>query len=158
MKSITNLPFILILVLLPITCFSQIIGTAVYISDGDTFYLFTERYGRVKVRVADIDCPERSQDFGLEAKEFVINEIEGKTVTLEVKGMDPYGRTIAFVKYDDKDLSEQLLINGLAWHYKKYSELESFSELEKQACEAKKGLWAASNPIAPWDYRKSRSN
>ena len=148
----------IILVCLPLAGYGQITGTVVYVSDGDTFYLFTERSDKVKVRVADIDCPERSQDFGLEAKDFVIKEIKGKTVSLNVKGTDRFGRKIAFVKYDGKDLSEQLLINGYAWHYKKYSELDTLSNLEENARRERKGLWQASNPVAPWDYRKSNSN
>ena len=149
---------IILLILLPFVCHGQIAGTVGYVSDGDTFHLITVDGEKIKVRVADIDCPERSQPFGFEAKEFVIDEIRDRKVTIEVKGTDRYGRTVAFVIYNGKNLSEQLLINGLAWHYRKYSDLESYAELEAGARAEKIGLWADNKPIPPWEYRKSKKS
>ena len=42
---------------------------------------------------------------------------------------------------------------GMAWHFKKYSDDMSYDDLEREAREAKVGLWSDPNPIAPWDYR-----
>lgn len=147
-----------ILFFLPFVCSSQITGKVTYVSDGDTFHLITSEGKKIKVRVADIDCPEKSQAYGLEAKAFVLGEIKHKQVELLVKDTDRYGRKIAFVKYDGKDLSEQLLKNGYAWHYKKYSNLASLAVLELFARSAKLGLWKESNVLAPWEYRKLKSN
>ena len=153
---------LLVLFFSPLLIFGQteITGTVVYVSDGDTFHLIQDNGEKIKVRVADIDCPERTQDYGLEAKAFVIAEIKDRTVSIVIKDSDRYGRKIAFVKYDGKDLSEELLKNGFAWHYKKYSELEYLSTLEEDSRNKKKGLWADLTPMAPWDYRsqKRKSN
>lgn len=143
-----------ILLFLPLVCYSQIAGTVSYVSDGDTFHFISEDGEKIKVRVADIDCPERTQEFGLEAKEFTLLEIADKQVMLVVKDTDRYGRKVSFVKYEGKDLSEQLLINGLAWHYKKYSTLQALSELEAAARASKAGLWHSATPVPPWEYRK----
>lgn len=143
-------------ILLPGIGLSQITGKVTYVSDGDTFHLITSEGNKIKVRVADIDCPERSQDYGLEAKEFVVREIKDKTVSLQIKETDRYRRKVAFVTYSGKDLSEELLKNGLAWHYKRYSNKEYLGNLEMIAKESGKGLWSVANPIAPWEWRKQK--
>lgn len=148
-------PFLLFLfIIFHFAAYAQLSGKVSYVSDGDTFHLITAAGEKIKVRVADIDCPERTQAFGLEAKAFTMKEINGLTVQLVVKETDRYGRKVAFVKYLNKDLSEQLLKAGLAWHYKKYSTLDAFADLENKARITKAGLWSDPSPIPPWDYRK----
>jgi endonuclease YncB( thermonuclease family) len=48
------------------------------------------------------------------------------------------------------------LKNGYAWHYLKYDTIPAWKALENLAKIYKKGLWVYTNPIAAWDYRKSR--
>lgn len=129
-------------------------GTVVYVSDGDTFHLIDAAGTKHRVRVADIDCPESTQAYGLEAKAFTLQMIKDKTVELRVKELDPYGRLVAFVKVDEKDLSEELLKAGLAWHYKRYSTLEHFGKMEAVARKERIGLWSEVSPEPPWDYRR----
>lgn len=133
----------------PLITIAQISGTVAYVSDGDTFTFYDESGDKIRVRVADIDCPEKDQSFGLEAKEFTMSQLKGKSIQLEVKEIDRYNRTVAYVKYDSKDLSEMLIINGLAWHYKKYSKKPHYQDLEDQAKIQKIGLWSTKNPLAP---------
>ena len=57
-----------------------------------------------------------------------------------------------------KNINKELVKNGLAWHFKKYSKDNSYDTLEKQARKLKLGLWKDKNPIAPWDWRKSRNS
>ncbi|HNP08092.1 MAG TPA: thermonuclease family protein [Cyclobacteriaceae bacterium] len=150
-----NLIFIIYLIVLHFPSISQISGTVTYVSDGDTFHLITESGNKIKVRVADIDCPESTQEYGLEAKQFTNQAIKGKQVALTIKQTDRYGRKVAFVTYDGKDLSQQLLKHGLAWHYKRYSILAKYAQMEDSARYNKIGLWQSKNPMAPWDYRKN---
>ena len=58
------------------------------------------------------------------------------------------------VYYDDKNLNEELLKAGLAWHFKRYSNDEKLQAMEDQARANKIGLWQESNPIPPWDWRR----
>jgi micrococcal nuclease len=75
-----------------------------------------------------------------------------------VKGTDRYGRLIADVILPDgKILNEELLKAGLAWWFRKYSRDERLAQLESAAKEARYGIWADASPIAPWDYRKSKT-
>ncbi|GAB5565174.1 MAG: thermonuclease family protein [Winogradskyella sp.] len=132
-----------------------IIGKVVAITDGDTFKLVTKDSTLIKVRLANIDCPERKQPFSKRAKLFVSNAIFSKTVTLNVLKKDRYRRYISNVIYDDSlSLCHELVKNGLAWHYKKYSKDSVLQALEDEARENKLGLWQDKNAIAPWDWRE----
>ncbi|MCD9014451.1 thermonuclease family protein [Fulvivirgaceae bacterium QH1ED-6-2] len=57
---------------------------------------------------------------------------------------------------DGKILNQELIRNGLAWHYKKYSSSKTMSELEATAMAGRNGLWSENNPTPPWEYRKSK--
>ena len=58
---------------------------------------------------------------------------------------------------DGTNVNQKLVKDGWCWWYRKYApgdvELE---KLEKEAREAKKGLWVDPAPIPPWVYRKAR--
>ncbi|MFH1723537.1 MAG: thermonuclease family protein [Elusimicrobiota bacterium] len=53
-------------------------------------------------------------------------------------------------------LNREAIRAGYAWWYRHYSDDESLGELEKEAREARRGLWAQDNPEAPWAYRRRR--
>lgn len=134
-----------------------IVGKAVGIIDGDTFKLLTQDSTLIKVRLANIDCPEKKQPFSAKANEFTSNAIFGKNVTLIVLKKDRYRRYIAIVKYDKSlNLNHELVKNGLAWHYVKYSKDMLLQEMENQARRKKLGLWQDKNPIPPWEWRANK--
>jgi micrococcal nuclease len=133
---------------------TSITGKVVYVSDGDTFDLVTLTGNKVKIRVEGVDTPEMLQEFGLEAKEFVVKEILNKIVRLEVVNTDRYGRLVAKVYYEGKELRHELIRNGFAWHYKAYNRDRELAELEIMAKKENKGLWAKENPMPPWEFRK----
>jgi micrococcal nuclease len=126
------------------------------VKDGDTFVLLKDGQELI-IRFEHIDCPEKKQPFGKEAKKFVSNRCYGKYVSL--KGSlkpDRYNRIIAEVILEDgTNLNEELIKKGLAWHFKKYSSNARYAELEDNAKEIKIGLWSLLNPIEPWNWRKS---
>jgi endonuclease YncB( thermonuclease family) len=47
-----------------------------------------------------------------------------------------------------------MIRTGHAWHFKRYNQSKQLAELEIEAKNNKRGLWATDNPQAPWDYRK----
>ena len=55
---------------------------------------------------------------------------------------------------DGTNLNKELVKQGLAWHFKKYSEDFEYSELETEAKKNKIGIWSEENPISPWEWRK----
>lgn len=128
-------------------------GKCVGVSDGDTISMM-QAGSVVKVRLGGIDCPEMGQDFGIRAKQFTSAFVFGGDIEIKEYNQDIYGRIVARVYVDGKDLSLELVRAGLAWHYKKYSSDSVLIEAEEQARRSKKGLWSISNPVPPWEYRR----
>ena len=125
------------------------------VKDGDTFVILFEGKEQV-VRFAHIDCPEKKQPFGKTAKYFVSDICFGKNVKIIHNGKyDRYKRLIAEVILEDgTNLNKELIKQGLAWHFKKYSNDTEYSELENEAKINRIGLWSEQNPIPPWEWRK----
>ena len=130
-----------------------LIGFVTSIMDGDTIQVRTIAEENVTVRLDGIDAPEKGQDFGNVAKDFLGDLIHEKTVRVEVRERDRYQRHLADVYLDDIWLNIELARNGLAWHYTKYNKDERLADAETEAKESKRGLWSRSDYIAPWDYR-----
>jgi endonuclease YncB( thermonuclease family) len=132
-------------------------GKVVNVTDGDTVVVLRAGNIQEKIRLAEIDCPEKSQAFGQGAKQFTLDQAAQKNVTVEVRDHDRYGRTVGEVFLPDgKSLNRELVRNGYAWWYRRYSKDESLGELEAQARTARRGLWSDQNAVAPWDWRKNR--
>jgi len=125
--------------------------------DGDTFKLLTQDSTIIKVRLANIDCPEKKQPFSIKAKDFTSQAIFEKIVCIDVLKRDRYKRYIANIFYNDSlNLSYQLVKHGLAWHYLKYSKDKDLQLLEDTAKKKKIGLWQDPNAIAPWAWRDNK--
>ncbi|WP_159475881.1 thermonuclease family protein [Chryseobacterium sp. 18068] len=146
------------LLLFPIIIFSQnksykVIG----VKDGDTVEILMDGKPQV-VRLSHIDCPEKKQPFGNNAKQFASDLCFGKKVKLSTGWKrDRNKRLLAeIILSNGKNLNKELVKNGFAWHYKKYSKDNSYDDLEKQARKLKLGLWNDKIPTAPWEWRKSR--
>lgn len=137
---------------------STVIGKVTAVKDGDTIEVLSNRT-LYKVRLDGIDCPEKKQPWGTQAKSFVSNAAFGKKVRLVISSKDRYGRYLAFVYLPNgKNLNHELLKHGLAWHYKQYSKDKKMADMEAIARKNKTGLWSDKNPQAPWEYRKKTKN
>jgi len=105
-------------------------GKVVGIADSDTITVLNGKTP-VKIRLYGIDCPEKGgQAFGNKAKQFTSDMVFKKQVQIEPMDQDRYGRTVAWVFVDGKNLCEELVAAGLAWHYKKYSSDQNLADLE----------------------------
>lgn len=134
----------------------EIKGKVIGIKDGDTVEIL-EGKTKIKVRLFGIDCPEQHQDFGQKAKAFTSDMCFGKEVKVLVKGKDYFGRTLAeLVLPNGKNLNQELVKEGMAWHFKKYSSSKILEKLQSEAKSKKIGLWSHANPIPPWEFRKSQ--
>lgn len=129
----------------------------VKVKDGDTIGLLSNDNHSFTVRLAEIDCPEKGQAFGQAAKKFTSDICFGKDVKLIGNEQDRYGRTVAIVILTDgTNVNYQLVKNGFAWQYKKYSQSSELAGLEQQARENKLGLWQDANPTPPWEFRHEK--
>ena len=130
-------------------------GTVVSITDGDTVVVLSGNE-RCKIRLNGIDCPEHNQAYGQKAKEFTASLIAGKAVSVTVTDRDRYGRFIGDIVLDGISVNASIVEAGFAWHYREYSKDANLARLEREARDAKRGLWQDANPVAPWDFRKGK--
>jgi endonuclease YncB( thermonuclease family) len=130
-------------------------GPVVAVLDGDTIEVLHHTRAE-RIRLNGIDCPEKGQAFGTRAKQATSELVFGKEVTLQSHGKDKYGRTIADVLLPDgTNVDHALVRDGWCWWYRKYAPADAVLEgLEKEARDAKKGLWADPHPVPPWVWRK----
>jgi endonuclease YncB( thermonuclease family) len=130
-------------------------GKVIGVKDGDTVVVLDSLNYQTTLRLAEVDCPEKSQAFGTKAKQFTSDQIYLKQVKYIVNDIDRYGRSIAKIYYDNnKYLSEEIIRNGFGWQYKKYSTSKLLAKLEEEARKNKRGLWIDPNPIYPSDWRR----
>lgn len=135
----------------------EVIGQVISISDGDTFTLLTALKQQVKVRLAEIDTPEKDQPYGTKSRQILAELAFQKTATLQVQERDRYGRSVARVFVDGKDINREMVSHGAAWVYRQYSKDKSLLALEDQARKAKRGLWALpeAERMPPWEWRQA---
>jgi len=132
-------------------------GKVVGIIDGDTIeVLRNDRPERI--RLSGIDCPEKGQAFGQKAKDAVADLAFRKEVTLQTHGYDKYKRTIANVILPNgMNLNQELVKQGWCWWYRKYAPGDTVLEqLEREAREDRKGLWADPQPVPPRGWQKKK--
>ena len=134
---------------------AAVVGKVVKVVDGDTLHVYNNKK-TYKIRLSGIDAPERGQAYGKRAKEHLEFLVAGKQVIAIVESKDRYGRYVASVKVQSKDVCAEMLAAGYAWHYKQYDNNKYYDELQREAKKAKRGLWLDKKPQAPWEYRKEQ--
>lgn len=129
-------------------------GRVTAVSDGDTLRVLANRR-EVKVRLYGIDSPESHQAFGTQAKKFTSSKAHGKTVDVQYRERDQYGRTVGEVILPDgSNLNALIVQNGYAWAYRHHS--RKFIPEEEEAKADRRGLWKDRNPIPPWEFRRKK--
>ena len=129
-------------------------GRCVRVYDGDTIEVMSGGLNSHRIRLHAIDAPERGQPFSNVARKRTRELAEGKRVRVEVRDRDQYDRLVARVYIDDRDLSEQLIREGLAWHYTRYSSEIALGQAQRDARKARRGLWQNPDPEPPWLFRR----
>jgi endonuclease YncB( thermonuclease family) len=132
-------------------------GKVVGVTDGDTITVLHDRRP-YKIRLEGIDAPESGQAFGTKAKQVLSAKIFGKEVKVVWKSRDKYKRILGHIYLDDRWINKELVEEGFAWHYVRYSKDKDLAKAEKDAKAGKKGLWTDPSPIPPWDYRKGKTD
>jgi endonuclease YncB( thermonuclease family) len=129
----------------------------VSVHDGDTLRAIDEGKVEYRIRLAGIDTPERGQPFGNVARERLAALTMGQAVEVHVEDRDRYGRTVARLEVGGLDVCLQMVADGLAWHYTRYSDDADLAAAEREARAARRGLWRDAAPVAPWDWRASEA-
>ncbi|MBK8480883.1 MAG: thermonuclease family protein [Proteobacteria bacterium] len=123
------------------------------VTDGDTLRVRRDGQNTI-IRLHGVDAPERAQPFGERASQFASSFAFGRSATIEPITVDRYSRLVARVFVDGRCLNEELVAQGLAWHYRRYSTSATLEQLEGAARAARRGLWSEADPVPPWDWRR----
>ena len=131
-------------------------GKVVGISDGDTFTLLTGNKQQIKVRLSEIDTPERAQPFGTRARQTLSDLIFSKDVLIVQDDIDRYGRVVGQVYVGNIHVNRKMVQEGMAWAYRQYLKDKTLLQDEQAAREAKKGLWSlpSTDQVPPWEWRR----
>jgi micrococcal nuclease len=154
--------------------------------DGDTV-LIKRSNGLQKVRLAEIDAPEKAQPFGPAAQQSLSGMVMKKQVKFVSGTVDQYGRLVAHLSIDGLDVNSEQVRRGMAWaaagwrqsrraptgaplagDNSNFASLAASRQslrdpvhsnkaliaLQNEAKQVLRGLWAQSDPIPPWEWRK----
>ncbi|EIY6978641.1 thermonuclease family protein [Escherichia coli] len=135
---------------------ADIHGRVVRVLDGDTIDVMLSQHP-VRVRLVNIDAPEKKQDYGRWSEKIMKSLVAGKTVTVTYFQRDRYGRILGQVYAPDGMNVNQFMVRaGAAWVYEQYNTDPVLPVLQEEARQQKRGLWADSAPVPPWVWRSRK--
>jgi endonuclease YncB( thermonuclease family) len=125
----------------------------VKVNDGDSLEVMMDS-GPARVRLSAIDTPEYDQPHGDKSSAALKALLPvGSPVELQVVTQDSFRRLVAVVWKaggERININETMLREGHAWAYRRYMEDARFCDLEADARDHKRGLWA--QPVGDWVY------
>jgi len=138
------------------------------VTDGDTL---TVRDGRAEktIRLVGIDAPEvshkkrkPSQPFAQAATKHIAGMVLNKNVEIKEYGQDRYGRVLAVVFLDGKNVNLEMVKAGYAEVYRGTPapgfDSAPYWKAEEEAKAAKKGIWAQGEKyLSPREWRRVNS-
>lgn len=133
-------------------------GKVVRVTDGDTVTLLVDGRRQYKIRLGEIDAPEGGQPFGRAAKRMLSDLVFGRTINARVTDIDRYGRAVAVLTLEGRNINAEMVKGGGAWAYRRYLSDQRYIRWEEEARHARRGLWRlqADQIMAPWDWRSAR--
>lgn len=126
--------------------------------DGDS--LMTRPGGeKLEIRLWGIDAPEYDQPGADQAARALERLIGRKKIALSVVDHDKYGRTVALVRAKNTLINEEMVRSGNSWVHPYYCRApicDKWLEYERQARQARLGLWNEEPIVAPWRWKSAR--
>lgn len=136
-----------------------LIGVVISVHDGDTVRINSQGT-EYSIRLDSIDAPELAQPYGPDSQVALSNMVMSKIVKVAYSKTDQYGRVVGSIFTDSCQYANlQQVATGMAWFYKAYQcEISlasrlAFQQAQDNASTNKLGLWAQTDPEAPWFYR-----
>lgn len=157
MKLITLLTLSVITFTAPQLVAAELSGRVIRVLDGDTIEVLQEKTP-VRVRLLNIDAPEKAQPYGSWSTDRLKEIVAGKPVTVTYTDKDRYGRILGrVVTAGGTDANHRQVETGAAWVYTQYNSDPLLPSLQRKAQSEKRGLWRDSNPVPPWKWRHKRN-
>jgi endonuclease YncB( thermonuclease family) len=136
----------------------SVVTGAARVLDGDTIEI-----GETRVRLFGIDAPETAQmcmnarrllwPCGVAAARRLERLLKGTEALCRGRGVDEHGRLLAICTAEGRHLNAQLVQEGLAWAFVRYSDI--YVAIEREARVTKSGVFAADN-TPPWEFRSEK--
>ncbi len=128
-------------------------GTVIGVVDGDTLTVEDAQKRKHRIRLAEIDAPQRKQAFGTKSRQSLSALCLNKPVQVEWQAKDKNDRYLGQVKCDGVDANAEQVRAGMAWVSPASTRPGSpLYELEAYARIRGIGLWADSSPVPPWEW------
>ena len=135
---------------------SVLTGRCIGIIDGDTVDVVLPDNHSVRVRLEGIDAPEKGQPFGAASKAHLASMVADRQIEVRTTGIDRYGRTLGTIFVGTLPVNLQMVRDGFAWHFVRYSTDRTIATAQVEAQKARRGLWKDPLPTPPWEWRQNR--
>jgi endonuclease YncB( thermonuclease family) len=125
--------------------------------DGDTFH-FVQAGDVVKVRIAGFDAPERAQEYGKQARQFLEDLTKGGA-DCDCYKRDRYGRSVCRVTVAGRNVATAMLAAGYGCIDARFvAEEAPATQAGHQAAltsaqTARRGMWGAAAPLCGKEFR-----
>lgn len=135
---------------------AEIQGKVIRVLDGDTIDVLQDKKP-VRVRLLNIDAPEKKQAYGSWSTNQLKDLVAGQPVAVTYTQKDRYGRVLGrVVTTNGTEANRYMVQSGAAWVYERYNTDNALPALQREAQEQKRGLWAESHPVPPWEWRHNK--
>jgi endonuclease YncB( thermonuclease family) len=131
----------------------------IVVIDGDTVLFKPDHdspasHAFLKIRLADIDAPEKDQAYGDVATRALTALLLNQPVEINTVATDVYGRTLARIQLGALSVNTELVRQGVAWAsaYRRNAALQA---AQREARQARRGLWQDAAPTPPWVWRRA---
>lgn len=130
-------------------------GRVSRVSDGDTLWVRPDGGGVPrKLRLQGLDAPEICQAGGAASRDALEQLVANKAVNVRVLYQDDYGRGLARILVNERDVAAIMVQTGHAWSSRWHRSLGPYAVQENQARAAGAGLFADPAAEMPRDFRK----
>jgi len=142
-------------------CADMLRGVVIVVIDGDTVLFKPEHYSPasrafLKVRLADIDAPEKDQPYGDAATRALQALVLKQRVELDVVATDIYSRKVGRFTVGILPVNAELVRQGFAWASSRDPD-DAMRILQHEVRAARIGLWQDADPTPPWTWRRSHA-
>lgn len=129
-------------------------GTVSHISDGDSLWVRPQHGGPAQeLRIEGIDAPELCQPEGPQAREALARLLHQR-VRVRTRARDDYGRALARIEWQGRDVGAWMVSGGHAWSYRFRGNAGPYAEEERLARQGRRGLWRQAAPMEPRVFRQ----
>ena len=133
-------------------------GKIVKIHDGDTITLLLPGNKQLKIKLAEIDAPEKNQPHYQDAKQALADRVFVEMVSVEIVAWEGDDVAVGRVSLDGESINAWMVDEGHAWVDRQHSEDPELLELEASARAGNRGIWALSiiEQVPPWEWRTGK--